>query len=624
MQSPLSRPPRATALTAWRRIRFAAGACALLAAPLDALAASGDLDPTFGTDGVVFADLGGSSARALARQTDGKLVAAGRSVGADDAIAVARFDASGAPDPTFGGDGTVTTDASASDDEGVQVLVQADGKIVVVGRTGDDDEDVVVVRYETDGSLDGGFGTGGIAFTALGTDDDVAFSGALQSDGKILVVGGTASVPGPTQDLFVLRLESDGDLDGTFGSGGLVTLDFGGRRDQGRAVAVQPDGSILVAGTSSNGPLFLDGSVATLSRFNADGSPDATFGTGGSVVLSSEHINLFDAMALQPDGKIVVFGATGPGTVTFRLFRFDGSGVADPGFVGDASPFFTQAITPGSLALRSDGKFLIVGDGDGPGFSVARMNADGSLDESFGMGGDVSVAVGLSGLALATVAEPSGDIVLAGAAAPDVSGVAEMALVRIEGDSALCAVDGDCATCERCGSGGSCEIGPRAACTNAAARKAQLAFRHTFGRGDGLKLVWRGAVPVFDPTVSDDVGVCLYHDGRRILKAVAPAAGTCGSEPCWTDDGGGEFSYGDRAQTPDGIRRLTVDPGRIKVKAKGLELTTSAQGVPNPTTVGPPGPAVVAQVHAGNGACVEATFDTQRRISGKRFAAKND
>jgi hypothetical protein len=120
------------------------------------------------------------------------------------------------------------------------------------------------------------------------------------------------------------------------------------------------------------------------------------------------------------------------------------------------------------------------------------------------------------------------------------------------------------------------------------------------------------------------VGVCLYQSDRRVLKAVAPAAGTCGTAACWTSGAPGEFEYRDREGTPDGIDKLLVDAGRIKLSAAGLELATSAQGVPDPAGLGPFSNAVTVQVHAGNGACVEATFDTGRRATSQRLSAKND
>jgi uncharacterized delta-60 repeat protein len=160
-----------------------------------AVAASGELDPTFGDGGIARTSFGGSAESALARQPDGKLVVAGAVGATPDAttIGVARFDTSGVLDPTFNGTGQVTTDVGAFHDGAVQVLIQPDGKIVVVGTTATvadgSDADIVVVRYNDDGTLDGGFGSGGIVTTDLGVGTDFAFAGALQSDGKILVVG---------------------------------------------------------------------------------------------------------------------------------------------------------------------------------------------------------------------------------------------------------------------------------------------------------------------------------------------------------------------------------------------------------------------------------------------------
>src|SRR5262245_22755406 len=149
-----------------------------------AAAASGDLDPTFGTAGIARATFGGSAGASLARQSDGKIVVAGAAgTFGTAAIAVARFDATGVLDPTFNGTGQVTTDIGAFQDSAVQVLLQADGKIVVVGTTDTDmdgtDSDIVVVRYNGDGTLDGTFGSGGIVTTDLGVAIDTAFAGAL-------------------------------------------------------------------------------------------------------------------------------------------------------------------------------------------------------------------------------------------------------------------------------------------------------------------------------------------------------------------------------------------------------------------------------------------------------------
>jgi uncharacterized delta-60 repeat protein len=596
-----------------------------------AWSASGDLDPSFGTNGVAVATLGGSSAgaSAIVRQADGKLVAAGgvaAKVGEPTELAVARFDASGVLDPAFGGgNGFVTTDIGPFNEYTVQVMIQSDDKIVVVGRTetvaDGSDTDIVLVRYNSDGSLDGTFGTGGVVTTSLGVGSDTAYAAALQSDDKAVVVGGVAGTSATEVDLFVARYDTSGSLDGTFGTGGVVTLDFGGRGDAGHAVVVQPDDYIVVAGTSFDGPLFVDGAVATLTRLDPSGTPDAGFGTGGSVIESGANVTIFNSLVRQSDGSLVVFGAAGPGGVTFRLYRYDSSGVADGGFAGGPSPFFMTAISSGALALGGGGEFAMLGDG----FRMTRISSGGSLDPSFGQGGLVSLGLSAVGYALATVIEPSGDIVLAGTARVDFSPQnLGMTLVRVLGSSAACTTDLDCSACERCDGSGFCMAGARSGCTTATPGGAKLKMRNKSLSGKSkLVLKWSGAVPSFDPTMSDDVGICVYHDGDRILKSVAPAGGTCDAGPCWTGSAP-DYSYLDVEQTPDGVRKMNVTAAVIKASARGPKLDATTQGVPPTYALGPPGPPVLLQLHAGNGACVEATFDADRNVKATSFSGTSD
>jgi uncharacterized delta-60 repeat protein len=581
--------------------------------------ASGDLDPTFGSNGVAVATFGGASshANAVVRQMDGKLVAAG--TGAADgsqpsAIAVARFDATGALDAGFASGGTVMTEVGAFDDIAVKVMLQSDGKVVVVGSTETAADgsgiNIALVRYDTAGALDATFGTGGVASVSLGSPFSVAYGAALQADDKIIVVGA-----GDSGDEFVARFDTAGALDASFGTGGVVTLDFAGRGDVGRAVVVQPDGYIVVAGTSFNGPLFLDGAVATLTRLDSSGTPDPGFGTGGSVVVSGPNITLFKSLVLQSDGKLVAFGASGPGSVTFKLFRFDSAGVAEGGFAGGPSSFFMTAISSGALAIGGAGEFAMLGDG----FPVTRVKTDGTLDADFGTAGHIVLGIGARGSAVATLIEPSGDIILAGSAHIDFEPSRnEMTLVRVLGSSPACTTDQDCGSCEYCNGAGFCAIGSRAGCIVAAARGGKLKIKNRSYSGKSkLTLKWRGTVPAFDPTAGDDVTICVHHAGERLVKAVAPADGT------WTGTAP-NFSYVDITRTPDGARKMFATAGLIKGGASGPELDATAQGVPQPFNLGSLGPPVLMQLQLGDGACVEATFDTGRRINASTFSGRSD
>ncbi|MER6352930.1 delta-60 repeat domain-containing protein, partial [Streptomyces sp. NPDC001634] len=257
----------------------------------------GSLDPTFGTGGKVTTNFGGGDgARAVAVQTDGKIVVAGFSNTGISNFAVARYNTDGSLDPTFNGTGAVTTDFGG-EDLALGVALQADGKIVAVGFTsvfGSDD--FALARYNTDGSLDSTFGTGGKVITDFGTGgNDIANGVVVQTDGKIVAAG--SSDTAGTNDFGLARYNTNGSLDNTFGTGGLVTTDFGGISDQAFGVALQTDGKIVAAGFSnaSNANDF------ALARYNTNGSLDSTFGTGGKVLTDFGGIDEAFGVALQTD-----------------------------------------------------------------------------------------------------------------------------------------------------------------------------------------------------------------------------------------------------------------------------------------------------------------------------------
>jgi len=238
--------------------------------------------PSFTTaasgDGRILWNGGGDDGgRAVIVLDDGKILAAGSSFqGGSDDFAVWRYNTDGTPDVSFGGGaGVVFTDFSAGSDSGKAMAIQSDGKIVVAGQT---NNDCAVARYESDGSLDTGFGTGGRVTTDLFGGNDVCQGVAVQSDGKIVVSGTGNPGPGGQWDYAVIRYNSDGSLDLPFGGSGtgIATADVsGGNSDLGQTVVLQPDGKILVGG---RGPTLLTppGEALTVVRFNTDGSLDTT------------------------------------------------------------------------------------------------------------------------------------------------------------------------------------------------------------------------------------------------------------------------------------------------------------------------------------------------------------
>ncbi len=228
--------------------------------------------------------------------------------------------AAGDLDPAFGADGQVATDFKRSNDLAYAVALQPDGKLVVAGIrfVGNSAEggDFVVARYKTDGTLDRTFGENGSVITDFGLTETPS-AVVIQPDGKIIVAGGTYPIfPSQGGQFALARYRSNGTLDTSFGSGGLVRTTFGSEGCYASALALQPDGKIIAAGTkyihfSSDESSDTDFGLA---RYNPDGSLDSTFGNGG-LVATDFHQRNDDALAvlIQPDGKIVATGdATNP------------------------------------------------------------------------------------------------------------------------------------------------------------------------------------------------------------------------------------------------------------------------------------------------------------------------
>src|SRR6266568_281258 len=225
-----------------------------LAPPVGAQAAPGDLDATFCTGGKVTTDFAGDSdhARAVAIQTDGKIVAAGKATnsrrGGED-FALARYNPNGTLDTTFGTGGKVTTDFAGDADQAFALVLQTDGKIVAAGEATSSrrGEDFALARYNPNGTLDTTFGVGGKVTTDFAGNTDRAFGVALQTDGRIVAAGeATAGYRG--EDFALARYNSNGTLDTTFGTGGKVITDFAGDTDRAFALALQTDGQIVAAG----------------------------------------------------------------------------------------------------------------------------------------------------------------------------------------------------------------------------------------------------------------------------------------------------------------------------------------------------------------------------------------
>jgi uncharacterized delta-60 repeat protein len=269
----------------------------------------GTLDPSFGSGGKVTTDLLGfdDQAFALARQPDGKLVAAGEA-GAD--FALARYNPDGTLDPSFGSGGVVTTDFAGSTDRVEALALQSDGKVVAAGQAfSGAGLDFAVARYHPDGTLDASFGSGGKVTTDLAGGDDAGFfSIAVLAGGKLAALGSGATATG--QDFTLARYQPNGTLDATFGSGGKVSTDFAGGDDIGIGLVVQPSGKLVAGGYDWIGAVR----DFALARYKPNGTLDATFGRRGKVTTDFGGDDAATTLASQPDGKLIAAGLSNTGT----------------------------------------------------------------------------------------------------------------------------------------------------------------------------------------------------------------------------------------------------------------------------------------------------------------------
>jgi uncharacterized delta-60 repeat protein len=313
----------------------------------------------------------------LLRQPDGKLVAAGGSV--NDIIsdfALVRYNTNGSLDASFGNGGKVTTTIEANTGYFVtSMIIQSDGKLVAAGHNVNSDSAFALVRYNSNGSLDTGFGINGVVKTRIGGTYDAANCLLLQPDGK-LVAAGVTYIDGSNK-FALARYNSNGGLDTAFGNSGTVAANVG---EEIHGLVMLPNGKFVAEGYR-NWPA----NDLVLARFNQDGSLDISFGSGGSVYspLGSAYSLGNNSLALQADGKLVVAGGASNGTdLDFSLARYNGDGSLDVGF-GTGGKILT-CITGSNDAARSlvvqpDGKLVAVGTG-GTVFALVRYNSDGTLD----------------------------------------------------------------------------------------------------------------------------------------------------------------------------------------------------------------------------------------------------
>ena len=390
----------------------------------------GSLDPSFDGDGkVTMPD--GAHAESIALQPDGKIVlVGGYYAGTDNGLIVARLQPDGTPDSSFGDGGR--TKIALSELSGTahldSVVVQPDGKIVVAGPDG---RQFAVARLDADGSIDTSFGSGGTTLTSfVGSASPSAL--VLTGGGKILVAGGVGTeYTGKSYvteyfhyDFALARYGPDGSLDPSFGQSGTVRTNMrilsGDGPSTPRALLVQPDGKVLVAADSQS----VRGGGFAVARFDRDGSPDPTFGTDGAANIDTTGTGDVTAEALaaarQPDGKILVAGCIDEyvdSCQQLALARFNADGSPDPSFATNAVAItdFKGGVGPEAIAVAPDGGIVLaVTDEDGQ-TALIRYRADGELDPGFAGGGVLQLGkAGFGFSPLTLILGRSGRIIVAG------------------------------------------------------------------------------------------------------------------------------------------------------------------------------------------------------------------
>ena len=347
---------------------------------------NGSLDLSFGVNGKITTP-GIDDATAVAIQSDGKIVAAGGYSGFE----VARYNTNGSLDTSFGTNGIATaflgtTAASQA------VGIQPDGKIVVSGHsqtTGP--SQFALARFNTNGTLDTSFGNAGQVLTTIETGCD-AFSAGFQRDGKSVAAGLAASLNGSVEsvDFAVARYNTNGALDFTFGSLGRSTNNAGsGTWDGAYAMGIQPDGKIVLAGAAGignfPGPVTgntLVNSFVALTRFNTNGTTDTTFGNGGMVVTEVGSFSDYAlSLVLQPNGKILIAGASDSGNYQWFVQRYNSDGSVDSTYGDNGVRFVNFGSGTNeyayAIALDSSGRAVVAGDAGGV-FGVVRLLQDAS------------------------------------------------------------------------------------------------------------------------------------------------------------------------------------------------------------------------------------------------------
>jgi len=383
----------------------------------------GDLDKTFGNGGKVNVGIGGyyDVAKSMALQQDGKIILVGygkKSLASFKGLSMARYLQNGEIDYDFGNYGVIHRVTKELEGEAYSVAIQKDNKIVVTGYSispSTNNEEITLIRFTENGNIDRLFGDKGFIVTEISEEKDVAESIAIQNDGKIIVVGTTDHKPSP--DIVLIRYNEDGSIDNSFGIGGIVITDINSALDIGKVVAIQKDGKIVVSGFTHVANKF----YITLLRYDSNGDLDPTFGKSGIVITDINGRRGKMDMVIQSDGKIIVVS---PSEVEnshhFTVLRFNSNGSLDKSFgnKGVIKTIIGNYSEAESVALDANGNIVVAGTTElgNESFVVAMYDQNGILDTEFGLDGIVKQSFIKNSVdrAHSVVIDTDGNIIVAG------------------------------------------------------------------------------------------------------------------------------------------------------------------------------------------------------------------
>lgn len=365
----------------------------------------GNLDPTFNTTGIAQNDVGPLELyQDVKIQLDGKVIAVGTTYDPNyvASIIVGRLLPDGTYDSSFGTNGVFTYHLNY-ETGAYDSYLDKDGKLIVAGYTTDNGGGgmaMLLLRLNTDGTLDTSFGVNGVTYYDIGPREDIAYGIAIQNDDKILICGSSVDTTTVNYDFIpvVLRFSPDGAIDTTFGDNGIAKIPVLYNDNEFTTLCIQPNGKIIAAGHIANDLLWFS---ALIARFNTDGSLDTTYGNNGIVNKNVNNVDdeFFD-IQLTTNNQVLLTGfTTTQGDFVYHtlVMKYDSTGSPFNGFgSGGQVVLGTEGMNVGdALAVQPDGKILIAGgSGQAPpdnlNWGLWRLNADGSTDNTFGENGRIT------------------------------------------------------------------------------------------------------------------------------------------------------------------------------------------------------------------------------------------